>query len=161
MQSAPEIMEVDSTQLEEVLHRAEQVFDEEDATLVRAVFKSYTYVTDLVEDKNTSLRRLCQLFFGARTEKTKAAVAHNSERPNSAAEPNAESTADKYSPSERVKPNTATAHVEVPHLLLTASNPFPTCGQGSVYEEAPGVLMRITRRPSLAAKIQQSLAAKI
>ena len=53
-----------ATRLEEVLRRVEQSLDEKDAALVRAVFESYAYVTDLVEDKNTSIRRLRQLFFG-------------------------------------------------------------------------------------------------
>ncbi len=78
MRNAPEIVEVDSTQLEEVLRRVEQSLDEKDTKLIRAVFESYVYVADLVEDKNTSIRRLRQLFFGARTEKTEAVVG----RPN-------------------------------------------------------------------------------
>src|SRR5262249_26126855 len=64
MPNIPEIVEVDNTQLEEVLHRVEAALDEKDAALIRAVFASYVYVTDLVEDKNTSIRRLRQLLFG-------------------------------------------------------------------------------------------------
>ena len=79
MRNAPEIVEVDSTQLDEVLHRVEQSLDEKDATLIRAVFQSYVYVADLVDDKNTSLRRLRQLFFGKRTEKTAAVVGQKTE----------------------------------------------------------------------------------
>ena len=74
MRKAAEIVEVNSTRVEEVLRRVEQALDEKDATLIRAVFQSYAYVTDLVEDKNTSIRRLRQLFFGSRTEKTGAVV---------------------------------------------------------------------------------------
>ena len=57
-----------------MLRRVEQSLDEKDAALIRAVFESYAYVADLVEDKNTSIRRLRQLFFGERTEKTDAVV---------------------------------------------------------------------------------------
>jgi hypothetical protein len=64
---SPEMIEVDARQLAELLHRAEGKLDEQDYELMRAVFQSYKYVTDLVEDKNTSLRRLRQLLFGART----------------------------------------------------------------------------------------------
>src|SRR5271156_1915258 len=74
MRQAPEIIEVDRTQREDVLRRVEQALDAKDAALIRAVFQSYAYVTDLVEDKNTSIRRLRQLFFGARTEKTDTVV---------------------------------------------------------------------------------------
>jgi hypothetical protein len=41
MRYAPEIIEVDSTQLEEVLRRVEQALDEKDSKLIRAVFDSY------------------------------------------------------------------------------------------------------------------------
>jgi hypothetical protein len=173
MRSAPEIVEVDSTRLEEVLRRADQALDEKDAALVRAVFESYAYVADLVEDKNTSIRRLRQLFFGARTEKTETVVGRNSENPSSAPQPDAladaETPADQSAPIEPTEPNTAAAskghgrngahayrgavRVEVPHPSLTAGDACPACGQGTVYEKAPGVLVRITGRPPLAAKV--------
>src|SRR3954466_11342273 len=86
MRNAPELVEVDSTRLEEVLRRVEQSLDEKDAALVRAVFESYAYVADLVEDKKTSIRRLRQLFFGARTETTEAVVGLRARKPD-AAEP--------------------------------------------------------------------------
>jgi hypothetical protein len=41
MRNAPEIIEVDNTQLEEVLRRVEQTLDDKDAALIRAVFRSY------------------------------------------------------------------------------------------------------------------------
>src|ERR1700751_936695 len=79
MRNALELVDVDSDRLEEVLRRAEQSLDEKDAALIRPVFESYAYVTELVEDKNTSIRRLRQLFFGARTEKTAAVVGEKAE----------------------------------------------------------------------------------
>ena len=84
MRNAPELVEVDSTRLEQVLRRVEQSLDEKDSALVRAVFESYAYVSDLVEDKNTSIRRLRQLFFGARTEKTEAVVSQKTRKPDAA-----------------------------------------------------------------------------
>src|SRR3954464_10531524 len=84
MRNSPELVEVDSARLEEVLRRVEQSLDEEDSALVRAVFESYAYVSDLVEDKNTSIRRLRQLFFGARTEKTEAVVGQKARKPDTA-----------------------------------------------------------------------------
>src|SRR4051812_49473990 len=85
MGNAPGLVDVDSDRLEEVLRRAEQSLDEKDAALVRAVFESYAYVTELVEDKNTTIRRLRQLFFGSRTEKTEAVVGPKDGTPRPAA----------------------------------------------------------------------------
>src|SRR5262249_40098995 len=81
MPSTPQIIDVSNAQLEEVLRRVELSLGEEDVRLIRAVFQSYRYVTDLVEDKNTSLRRLRQLLFGVRTEKTESVVGQPTDRP--------------------------------------------------------------------------------
>jgi transposase len=160
MRNAPEILEVDSTHLEEVLRRVEQSLDEPDATLIRRVFESYRYVADLVEDKNTTIRRLRQLFFGARTEKTETVVGGHAPKTSAASavgpagEPDSRSArpghgrngADAYAGAERIP---------VPHPSLRAGDSCPACGQGTVYEKAPGVLVRITGQPPLAARIYE------
>src|SRR6186713_3041477 len=89
MRNALELVDVDSGRLEEVLRRAEQSLDEKDAELIRAVFESYAYVTELVEDKNTTIRRLRQLFFGSRTEKTEDVVGPKTETSRAPASPDA------------------------------------------------------------------------
>src|SRR4051794_20518360 len=89
MRNTPGFVEVDSDRLEEVLRRAERSLDEKDAELIRAVFESYAYVTELVEDKNTTIRRLRQLFFGARTEKTDAVVGQKTKTPGGTLSPDA------------------------------------------------------------------------
>ena len=89
MRNALELVDVDSDRLEEVLRRAEQSLDEKDAELIRAVFESYAYVTELVEDKNTTIRRLRQLFFGSRTEKTEAVVGPKTGTSRATASPDA------------------------------------------------------------------------
>jgi transposase len=175
MPNVPEIVEVDNTQLEEVLHRVEQALDEKDATLIRAVFASYVYVTDLVEDKNTSIRRLRQLLFGARTEKTDAVVGRRGEQreesPQRDVAANTElaaGEADSGVSAEETTETTTQGHgrngadayqgaerIAVPHPSLRAGDPCPVCDQGTVYEKAPGVVVRISGQPPLRATIYQ------
>src|SRR6516162_1083483 len=90
MRNTLELVEVDSDRLEEVLRRAERSLDEKDAELIRAVFEPYAYVTELVEDKDTTIRRLRQLFFGSRTEKTEAVAGPKAGTSEVAAPPEAE-----------------------------------------------------------------------
>jgi transposase len=170
MRNSPKLVEVDSTRLEEVLRRVEQSLDEKDSALVRAVFESYAYVADLVEDKNTSIRRLRQLFFGARTEKTDAVVGQKTEKPDAASPRDAVADAgfaadegntdesDAAAASKGHGRNGAEAYrgaarIDVPHPTLTVGDACPACGQGTLYEKAPGVLVRITGQPPLAAKV--------
>src|SRR5512142_1116625 len=172
MRNAPELVEVDSTRLEEVLRRVEQSLDEEDSALVRAVFEAYAYVADLVEDKNTSIRRLRQLFFGARTETTEAVVGQKTRKPDAAVPRDAlaetdlaagdgnSNESDAAAASKGHGRNGAEAYrgaarIDVPHPSLTAGDACPACGQGTVYEQAPGVLVRITGQPPLAATIYE------
>jgi transposase len=175
MRNSPEIVEVNSTQLEEVLRRVEQSLDEKDTKLIRAVFQSYVYVADLVEDKNTSIRRLRKLFFGARTEKTEAVVGRQTEKtaatPQNGAAADTELTASEPDTGATNEADTASAsqghgrngadayrsaeRIDIPHPSLSAGDPCPACGQGTVYEKVPGVVVRITGQPPLAAKIYQ------
>jgi len=177
MPHAPEIVEVDNRHLEEVLRRVEQELEAKDAALIRSVFQAYVYLTELVEDKNTSLRRLRQLLFGARTEKTEAVVGRATATPE--ATPPGDATADAAFAANEADPapaqdpageadqtpagrghgrNGAAAYpgaerIDVPHPTLQAGDPCPACGQGTVYEKAPGVLVRITGQPPLQATI--------
>ena len=131
-------------------------------------------MADLVEDKNTSLRRLRQLFFGRRTEKTTAVVGQKTEDPDAALQLGATADTglavgevDPDEPNEADKPvckgpgrTGADAYpgaerIDVRHPSLTAGDACPDCGQGTVYEKAPGVLVRLSGQPPLAATIYQ------
>src|SRR5262245_6600366 len=68
---APEIIEMDPAQFEELMRRAEQgTFAEEDYPKIRGVLESYYYVIQLVDKKSTTIARLRKLLFGVTTEKT-------------------------------------------------------------------------------------------
>jgi len=173
MPNALEIVEVDNTRLEDVLRRVEQTLEEKDAALIRAVFKSYVYVTDLMEDKNTSIRRLRELFFGQRTEKTAAVVGRQTEKPEGtpplgAAAPTEVAAGEAALAAEGDTAPACPGHgrngadayggatrVDVRHPSLTAGDACPACGQGTVYEKPAGVVVRITGQPPLAATIYQ------
>jgi transposase len=170
MRNALELVDVDTDRLEEVLRRAERSLDEKDAELIRAVFESYAYVTDLVEDKNTTIRRLRQLFFGSRTEKTEAVVGPKTGTSRVAASPEGateiESVAGEGTPDVSEAAAVSKGHgrngaeayrgaerVDVAHSTLRVGDACPACDEGTVYDKAPGVLVRITGQPPLAATV--------
>src|SRR5271168_5030108 len=156
MRSLPEILEVDDDRLEDVLRRVEQAMDAKDAQLLRALFESYAYVSELIEDKNTSIKRLRQLFFGARTEKTKTVTAGAADRPadtisdaspekapSPASEADSPSSTNDHLAEEKPA---ATGHgrngadayqgaerIAIRHPSLQAGDSCPACGDGTVY----------------------------
>ena len=175
MRNAPELIEVKGKELEDVLRRVEQSLDEKDSILIRRVFESYAYVSDLIDDKNTSIRHLRQLFFGKRTEKTAAVVGEKTEHsdappecaaaaetgPDAGVESTDESSeSDEAAPSKGHGRNGADAYrgatrKEIRHPTLAAGDACPACGQGTVYAKAPGVLVRIIGQPPLGATIYE------
>ena len=172
MRNALELVDVDSDRLEDVLRRAEQSLDEKDSTLIRRVFESYAYVTELIDDKNTSIRHLRQLFFGAQTEKTEAVIGAKTGASRVTASADAaaeiESAADRGTPDGSEAATTSKGHgrngaaayrgaerIDVAHETLHDGDACPACGEGIVYDKAPGVLVRIIGQPPLAATVYQ------
>jgi transposase len=181
MPKTPEILEVNPAQLEELLRRVEAALDETDATLIRQLLQSYLYVTDLVEDKNTSIRRLRELLFGKSTEKTAAVLGPASDQPQAtppdtvvaetvlaageaaggeAKESDTEATTDKAPARAGHGRNGADAYraaarIDVPHASLKPGDSCPVCPEGILYEKAAGVVVRIIGQPPLAAKVYE------
>jgi transposase len=184
MRPAPEIIEIDFERLESLLLRArEQDFQEEDYETIRRVLEAYVYLTQVVDDKNTTIGRLRKLLFGARTEKTsqvvglqeEAATAQDQTPPgvvppavgSAPAEPAAqESSAEPAAPEPPPKKpghgrNGADAYrgatrIRVGHPSLQPGDPCLECGQGTVYALSdPGVLIRLVGRPPISATVYE------
>jgi len=65
----PEIIDVDEKRFDEMLDRAEaEEFTHEDYQIAKKLIELYAHLTGLIGDKNTSIRRLRKLLFGAPTE---------------------------------------------------------------------------------------------
>ena len=67
--NAPEIIDVNSQQFEELLERAaSNTLRDEDLELMRSLFASYAGFFQIVGDKNTTIARLRKMMFGATSE---------------------------------------------------------------------------------------------
>jgi transposase len=164
----PTTMELDRDQLAELLHRAETALNEEDYATIKALIESYAYLTNLLEDKRTSIERLRKLLFGAPTEKTRDVFGAKPDQPAEGAAPAAASGgapstqppepsppppghgrhgADTYSGGEKVR---------VPHASLRPGDRCPECKRGKLYESVPpGVLVRLVGQAPLHAKVYE------
>ena len=165
----PEIIEVDHKRLRDVADRAKESLDPNDAELFGRVFDAYEYVAGLIGEKNMSIGRLQKMLFGAKTEKTDKVVGDSGKpQADSGEENDKRSTADADEadtdeaaaegkpPPQGHGRNGAAAYrgakrIEVPHDSLEPGDACPECGQGTVYEKAPGVVVRITGQAPLGA----------
>ncbi len=75
IQAKATIVELGMSELEEILRRVDaKQLQADDFETIRAVIESYVCLTHAVGDKNTTIRRLRQMLFGVKTEKTAAVV---------------------------------------------------------------------------------------
>lgn len=161
------------TTLEEALERAEATLSEKDYATLKAVVDAYAYLTELVDDKNTTIARLRKMLFGEKTEKTATVTGHppaagaaDAASPTTVAsggdgEANAEGPGDSSTspPAQGHGRNGASDYsgaekIEVPHSTLQPGDPCPDCEKGTVYETGrPGVLVRLVGQPPVGAKV--------
>jgi transposase len=166
----PKIIELPRNEVEELLQRAAGALPPADYQLIKAVVESYAYLTDLVEDRSTTIQRLRKLLFGASTEKTRTVFntppdtagvtpsATSSDRMVATATANATTTA---TPRQGHGRHAAAAYagatkISVSHAALHTGDACPECQQGTVYASAhPGVLVRFAGQAPLQAKIYE------
>lgn len=165
-----EIVELNTDRIKELLQRAEaKQFNDEDYATIKALIESYAYLTELVEDKGTTIARLRKLLFGSRTEKTREVMQDggNHETTSSPSDQDDDATPSANDKEERAGPRPghgrhgADAYrgaekIRVPHESLRSGDLCPNCKQGTVYEVArPGVLVRITGQAPVQAKVYE------
>jgi len=172
--SKPKLIDVKTDELEPFLQRAKAVLNEEDYETFKALVESYVYITQVVEDKRTTINRLRKLLFGSCSEKTSDVLkttGDDAEAPGgqeTATEDGAASTQNSDQEQESETPkrkghgrNGADAYrgaekIRVPHASLRSGDPCPDCKKGKVYEVAqPGVLVRIVGQAPVQAKIYE------
>ena len=160
---SPKIIEVNCQQIEDLLDRAaSNTLREEDTELMRQITAAYVQLFVIVGDKNTTIARLRKLLFGASSEKTDNVVGDTDS-----------SSGDESSDEPHDKDSNSTPHDEPPpghgryaaddypganqvavaHPTLAAGDDCPECGQGTVYEKTPGVLVRFVGQAPLQATV--------
>ncbi len=154
IQAKPTIIELDMGELEDVLRRAEERLDEKDYGLIKAVIESYAYVTELVGDKDTTIRRLRQMLFGAKTEKTSAVVGGLKDAERGFAPP--ETTAMPESSAATEAEARAKTDVEMP--AEAQSEPIPRRRTGRMDTATTGPTPSLGRRRSRCVTSRSSRA---
>jgi len=171
--STPDIIELDTEQTEALLCRIEAgQLSQEDVETLRAALQSYLYVTQLIDQKSTTIARLRKLLFGAETEKTAAVTGGVAEStpagsPEQPAGPGETSGGDSSAAAKpRAKPKghgrngaddyPGAKRVGVPHPALTAGDPCPSCDRGTLYGQPQGgIVLRFTGQPPVQVTIYE------
>ena len=157
MKPAAEVLDISREDLESLLERVRPSLPEEDFRKLKAVVEGLSYLTELIADKDTTIRDLRKLLFPLVTEKTREVLerAGLSEKPKPAADEkkkpkkpgHGRNGADAYSGAKRV---------EIAHQQLTVGDRCPGCEKGRVYaQQDPRVLVRIAGQAPLTATVYE------
>lgn len=164
----PEIIEVNSRQMEDLLERAaSNTLRAEDTELLSQIFDSYVQFFQIVGDKNTTLARLRKLLFGASSEKTDKVLGEEDdvEEPPAPGSDDADDSPDlKDSAATEDEPTPGhgrygvddypgAQQVEVTHATLCAGDDCPDCHDGTLYEKRPSVFVRFMGQAPLQATV--------
>lgn len=154
--------------LEALLERAKAAMGKEDYELLEKFVASFAYLTEIIEDKTTTIARLRKLLFGSKSEKSKDVLKESAEaaapeaagapqakerepgEPSPSTSPRAEETKEEEKQVPGHGRNGAgdypgAERIDVPHPTLKPGDPCPRPGcQGKVYrQKEPGVLVRV------------------
>ena len=158
MRLATETTDVSMDELEQPLERVREPLGEDDYRKLKAAVNTLGYLTELVADKETTIRQLRLLLLGraGTTEKTSAVMAQAGVE---AGEPNAGGEKKKDAKKPGHGRNGASAYegarrVPVVHQTLKRGDPCPQCLKGKVYEQKdPVAIVRVVGQAPLAATV--------
>ena len=170
-------VELNPQDLEAHLERARAVLGEEGYEKLKAAVQTLAYLTQLVENKDTTIQRLRQILFGPSTEKTSqvlktepdsapATPEANPATPegNHSAGPPEKNLQEKVEPGPKSKGhgrNGATRYsgatrIKVGHQALKWGDSCPECQKGKVYpQKTPALLVRLVGRAPIGGAVYE------
>jgi hypothetical protein len=155
-----ERIDISMEELNQLLERAPEQLPEEDYQKLKAAVETLAYLTEMVADKDTTIRHLRQLLLPAATEKTKDVLAKAGAE---AAESVEQSAPEEALAKDRLRSGHDRNGVEeyggvkqvaVSYPQLKHGDRCPECGQGKVCSQKdPKVLVRVVGQAPLAATV--------
>ena len=158
----PKRIDITPKELEALLKRAEAALDQGDYELIKAMAEMIAYLSQAVDQKNTSAKRLLQMLFGGSTEKTQQVLeklkkasdrldaraldaGEEGQNPEKTRKGHGRNGASKYTGAQRIS---------IPHEYLKTGDRCPECDRGRVYQmKTPSVVIRVRGQAPLDATV--------
>lgn len=149
----PERIDLDLEQADALLKRAKEALSPEDYNTIKAMVETIHVLSQSVDQKATSIRRLLRMLFGERSEKIEK-VLKGTDRPEKSKKPSENKDKPKGHGRKPADEYTGADKVDVPHQDLKPGDRCPGCLKGKVYEmKVPEVVVRVTGKAPLDAKV--------
>jgi len=165
--------EVSLEALEAIVERTKAALSEEEYGTLKSAVDTLAFLTQELEKKGVSIKRLRKLIFGASTEKTSQVVGETAgDTANEADDVSPEGGADATDEAAQDKPKSkpkrkghgrngaadyrGAEKVKVVHESLKRGDACPECPKGKLYPlSEPGVLVRVTGMAPLSATVYE------
>ena len=167
---APKQVDLNLEEVDALLERAAGLLEKGDYEIIKGMTDTIRILSQAVDEKASSIRRLLRMLFGATTEKAKN-VLETSDKKEDSDEPKTPSDMPGDGPSgKEEKPDkkrkghgrngasdyTGADKISVSNTGLKPGDPCPECLKGKVYKMAiPKVVVRIVGNAPLAAKVYE------
>jgi len=169
----PKRREIKLDELKSIVERASSgALSAEDVSKLSAAVNTLAYLTQELETKGTSIKRLRKMLFGASTEKTSRVVGKGGGEPAAAEGGAAEDGANDDATAKDAKKDQKKKRKghgrngaadyrgadkrKVDHESLRKGDTCPACDKGKVYPQAkPAVLVRVTGMAPLSATVYE------
>ena len=127
----------------------------EDHEIIKAIIEAYLLLSQAAREKDSRIKKLLRMIFGAKTEKAEKILAQKPTRPSEKNE--GKTSADRDKPRGHGKNGacayTAAEKITIPYTGLKPGDNCPLCPGGKVYPWEPGTIVRFTGSAPLQAKI--------
>ncbi|MFC1817441.1 transposase, partial [Thermodesulfobacteriota bacterium] len=156
----PERIDLNLDQVDALLKRVETgSLQDGDYEIIKAMVETIHLLSQSVDQKATSIRRLLRMLFGDRTEKLKNVIKDKSSKSK-------DSSGNRTDKNDKPKPkghgrNAATDYsgadqIKVPHATKKSGDNCPSCLKGKLYQmKVPKSVVRITGKAPIHATVYQ------
>ena len=153
---APERIDLDLEQVDALLKRVETgTLQDGDYEIIKAMVETIHLLSQCVDEKAASIRRLLRTLFGDRTEKLEKVIKDRKDT-------SSDSTDEKDKPKPKghgrtpASEYTGAKKVDVAHTSLQHKSRCPECKKGKLYRmKVPTTVVRVTGKAPLQATVYQ------
>lgn len=160
-------IDLDVNELLACLDPARTVLGEDGYGKLKAALEMLHYLTDLIGSKNTTIRRLQQIIFGARTENIQNVLDNQNGLTDTSSQTNAaQEKACTGGDKAKEKPKghgrngarkyTGAQRIKISHESLKPGDHCPLCGKGKVYaQKTPAYIVRLFGHSPIGATVHE------
>ncbi|MGD1971815.1 MAG: IS66 family transposase [Desulfobacterales bacterium] len=148
----PKRIDLTPEQLDALLKRVEAgTLKDGDYEIIKGMAETLSFLSQALDNKNTSIKRLLKLVFGDSTEKTAKVLKRNKaggkNKKKKKRKGHGKNGAAAYHGAEKIK---------VAHESLKPKDPCPYCHKGKLYELTdPGIIVRVTGNAPCSATVYE------